>query len=114
MSFPIEFNVFSQVDKQIAELSAKDAMNAFNLFRAAEFYLHNDRDMNAALKWINEALGKSPKNFRFGLLKAKIQYKADDREAALVTIAESNAWARERNNANYIKQTQDFWDSIKD
>ena len=31
----------------------------------------------------------------------------------LKVIADANAWATEAKNANYIEQTQVFWDSIK-
>ncbi len=114
VKFKIEFDVDSQVDKQIAELSkAEGGMSAFNYFRAAEYYFHNDKDLNKSIEWIKAALAKSPKNFRFGLLHAKILAKQGKKSEALKVIAEANAWAKERNNANYIQQTQVFWDSIK-
>lgn len=114
--FPIMFDVDSQVDKQIAEvLPAEQPANskAFNLFRAAEYYLHNDRDLAKALGWIDDALGIREKDPRLGLLKAKILHKKGDKAAALKVIAEANAWATEQKNANYVQQTREFWDSIK-
>jgi hypothetical protein len=39
--------------------------------------------------------------------------KQGKKAAALKVIAEANAWAKEKNNSNYIEQTQIFWDSIK-
>jgi hypothetical protein len=112
--FKIDFDVDALVDKQIAELSAAPkAMTHQTQFLAAEYYLHNNKDLAKADAWIMSAMEKSAKNFRYGLLRAKILAKAGKRDEALKVIAEANAWATEAKNANYIEQTQDFWDSIK-
>lgn len=114
VGFTIEFDVASQVDKQIAELLKDEATaNPFSYFLAAEYYFHNDRDQDQAIEWITKGLEKSPKNPRFGLLHARILSKQGKKAEALKVIAEANAWARESNNANYTEQTQLFWDSIK-
>lgn len=114
VKFRVEFDVDAEVEKQIAALSASDGgMTHPNLFLWAEYYLHNSRDLAKAEQWIVTAIEKSPKNARYGLLKAKILAKAGKRDAALAAVAEANLWAKEAKNANYIEQTQDFWDSIK-
>ena len=114
VKFRIDFDVDAQVNKQVADLIASPTgMTHGNYFLAAEYYLHNDKDMAKAEEWITTAIEKSPKNSRYGLLKAKIQHKGGKRDAALKTVAEANAWAKEAKNANYTEQTQIFWDSIK-
>src|SRR5688572_16402998 len=114
IKFRIDFDVDSQVDKQIAELVASPTgMSHQNYFLAAEYYLHNNKDLSKADGWISAAMEKSPKNARYGLLRAKILAKAGKRDEALKVIADANAWATEAKNANYIEQTQVFWDSIK-
>jgi len=114
VKFKIDFGVDKQVDAQIAELlKAEGGMSHQNYFLAAEYYFHNDRDLDKAIEWIKTGIEKSPKNFRYGLLHAKILVKQGNKAEALKTIAEANSWAKERNNANYISQTQLFWDSIK-
>lgn len=114
VKFTIEFDVDARIDEQIAKLSASpEGMSPQSLFLAAEYYLHNGRDLEKADKWITAAMEKSAKNPRFGLLRAKILAKAGKTDEALKVIAESNAWAKESNNANYTEQTQLFWDSIK-
>jgi len=112
--FPVEFDVNANVNKQIAEL-LKDPETAAhsNYFLASEYYFHNDLDLEKAIGWITDALAKSPKNARYGLLLAKILHKQGKRDDALKVIAEANAWAKETNNANYTEQTQLFWDSIR-
>jgi hypothetical protein len=112
--FRIDFDVDSEVDKQIAALSSSPGgMGHTNLFLAAEYYLHNDKDLAKADGWIISAIEKSPKNARYGLLRAKILAKAGKKDEALKVIADANAWAREAKNENYVEQTQLFWDSIK-
>ena len=114
VKFKIEFEVNQKIAEQIAKLSkAEGGMSAFNYFRAAEYNYHNRRNLDKAIEWIKAALAKSPKNFRFGLLHAKILARQGKTDDALKVIAEANGWAKERNNANYIEQTQVFWDSIK-
>jgi hypothetical protein len=114
IKFRIDFDVDALVDKQIADLVASPAgMTHQSHFLAAEYYLHNNKDLAKADGWILAAMEKSPKNFRYGLLRAKILAKAGKRDEALKVIAEANAWATEAKNANYIEQTQVFWDSIK-
>lgn len=113
--FTISFDVDAQVDRQIAELFAnEETANEFNYFLAAEYYFHNDRDLDKAVEWIKTGLEKSPKNPRFGLLHARILDKQGKRAEALRVIQQANAWARESDNANYTEQTQLFWESIKD
>jgi hypothetical protein len=112
--FRIDFDVDAEVDKQIAALaSTAGGISHQNLFLAAEYYLHNDKDLEKADGWIVSAMEKSPKNARYGLLRAKILAKAGKRDEALKVVADANAWAKETKNSNYIEQTQDFWDSIK-
>ncbi len=112
--FPIEFDVDARVNEQIAKLVASPAgMSHQNYFLAAEYNLHNDKDLAKADEWILAAIEKSPKNARYGLLRAKILAKAGKKDEALKVIAEANAWAKESKNANYIEQTQIYWDSIK-
>jgi hypothetical protein len=114
IKFRIDLDVDSQVDKQIADLVAVPAgMSHQNHFLAAEYYFHNNKDLSKADGWISTAMEKSPKNARYGLLRAKILAKAGKTDDALRVIAEANAWATEAKNANYIEQTQVFWDSIK-
>lgn len=114
VKFRIDFDVDADVEKQIATLAAAPGgMSHQNLFLSAEYYLHNDKDPTKADGWILSAMEKSPKNARYGLLRAKILSKAGKKDEALKVVAEANAWAKEAKNANYVQQTQEFWDSIK-
>jgi hypothetical protein len=114
VKFKIEFDVDSRINEQIAALtSSAEGMSHQNYFLAAEYNLHNDKDLAKADSWIVTAMEKSPKNARYGLLRAKILAKSGKSDEALKVVADANAWATETKNANYIEQTQQFWDSIK-
>lgn len=114
IKFKIDFDVDGGADRQIAAMSASPTgMTHSAQFLAAEYYLHNNKDLNKADEWIRSAMEKSAKNSRYGLLRAKILAKAGKRDEALKVVAEANTWAKEAKNANYVEQTQQFWDSIK-
>jgi hypothetical protein len=114
VKFLIESDVDARVDEQIAALmKAPTGMSHQSYFLAAEYYLHNNKDLSKADSWIVTAIEKSPKNARYGLLRAKILARAGKRDDALKVIADANAWATESKNSNYVEQTQIFWDSIK-
>lgn len=104
---PVEVNVDCNVEAQIASFM-EDMENVSDraLFESAQYYLHNDKDQVKALKWIDLALTKSPKNFRYGLLKAKILEKSGQHDEAISTINQAHQWAVDANNANYMEQTQ--------
>ena len=106
---PIDVEVDKHIDQQMAEfLKDPDQIPHRTYFEAAQYYLNNNRDLNDALQWIDAALEKSENNFRYGLLKAKIQDKHDDSQEAEITINKAHAWAVTANNANYIEQTALF------
>ena len=110
---PVEVEVDQKIDEQMTEFM-KDPGNipARTYFEAAQYYLNNDKDLDEALAYIEAALNKSPKNFRYGLLKSKIQSETGDSQAAILTINLANTWATAAQNDNYIEQTALFRESL--
>lgn len=114
INIPIDVEVDQKIAQQMTEfLKTPDTIPHRTYFEAAQYYLNNGKDLNEALSFINAGLEKSPKNFRYGLLKSKIQDRAGDRKAALKTINEANQWAVDAENANYIEQTDLFRQDLK-
>ncbi len=110
---PIEFEVDVKIEGQMAELmKSPETIPHRTYFEAAQYYSNNGKDLNEALLFINKAIYKSPQNFRYGLLKAKILEKNGNREAALTTVKTANKWAKNKNNDNYIEQTYLFWQEL--
>jgi lipopolysaccharide biosynthesis regulator YciM len=109
----MKLEVASQIEQQMTEfMKTPESIPHRTYFEAAQYYSNNGKDLNEALDFIDKALEKSPENFRYGLLKAKIQAKNNDGEGALITVKIAYQWAKNKNNANYIEQTRLFWDSL--
>jgi hypothetical protein len=115
VNIPFTVDVDQQIAAQMAEfLKSPETIPDRTYFEAAQYYLHNNRDLKEALTWIDAALVKSPENARYGLLKAKIQAKSGDTAGAMETINLANSWAVKTNNANYTEQTELFRKSLQD
>lgn len=115
INIPIEVEVDQKIEQQITGfMKNPDNLPHRTYFQAAQYYLNNGKDLKKTLELIDAALEKSPENFRYGLLKAKIQNKDGDREAALITIDQAHIWAMNAKNANYIEQTKLFKQSLLD
>ena len=113
ISIPIEVEVDKKIESQMQVfMKNPEKIPHRTYFEAAQYYSNNGKDLNDALSFIDSALDKSPENFRYGLLKAKILAKMNNYKNALVVIKAANMWAKNKNNANYIEQTRLFWDSL--
>ena len=113
ISIPIEVEVDKKIESQMLHFMKTPAnIPHRTYFEAAQYYSNNGKDLNDALSFIDSALDKSPENFRYGLLKAKILAKMNNYEDALVVVEIANTWAKNKNNANYIEQTRLFWNSL--
>jgi hypothetical protein len=113
ISVPIEVEVDKKIESQMLHfMKTPDNIPHRTYFEAAQYYSNNNKDLNDALSFIDSALDKSPENFRYGLLKAKILAKMNNCKNALVVIKAANMWAKNKNNANYIEQTRLFWESL--
>ncbi|MEP2936446.1 MAG: DUF2911 domain-containing protein [Gilvibacter sp.] len=115
INIPIKVDVDTKIAQQMASfLTNADEVPHRTYFEAAQYYLNNNKSIMEAMAYINEALVKSPENFRYGLLKARIQDQAGAHQAAMITIEKANAWAVKAKNDNYIEQTSLFKAYLKD
>ena len=106
INLPIEVEVDAKIEAQMAELlKTPEKVSHRVYFRAAEYYLHNKKDLNQSMEWIDAALAKSENNFRYGLLKAKIYTAQGNKPKAISTVKTAYNWAKAKNNANYMGQT---------
>ena len=113
ISIPIEVEVDKKIESQMQVfMKNPEKIPHRTYFEAAQYYSNNGKDLKDALNFIDSALNKSPENFRYGLLKAKILAKMNNDKEALVIIEAANNWAKNKNNANYIEQTILFWNSL--
>ncbi len=112
--FPIVVEVDKHIESQMASLLQEpDSISHRTYFRAAEYYLHNQKDLNQAQTWIDAALTKSENNFRYGLLKSKLFAAQGNLDAAINAVQQANQWATAAKNENYIEQTAVYLKSIQ-
>ncbi len=72
-----------QVSAQLdAAAKGNTALDARTAYQAATFYLDNNKDMNQALKWIDQALEKNPDAYFMHMRRAQIQQKLGNKKEA--------------------------------
>ncbi|MFL6500180.1 MAG: DUF2911 domain-containing protein [Candidatus Udaeobacter sp.] len=72
-----------QVSKQLdAAVSAGTPLDPRTAYQAAAFYYDNNKDMNQAAKWIDQALEKNPDAYFMHYKKAQIQAKLGNKQEA--------------------------------
>lgn len=101
----INFSLIFDQDKDIMA-SIDQAMSGSGnkpYFQAAQYYYNNDKDMQKASEWINEAANASPEAVHILYWKALIQLKAGDKAGAIATAESGVALATKNNNAEYVK-----------
>lgn len=109
VNIPITVEVDQKIGQQIETLLKNpDNIPHRTYFQVAQYYLSNDKNLDKALSMIITALEKSENNFRYGLLKAKIEHTLGNNEAAISSIDLAHEWAKKANNANYVEQTALF------
>jgi len=75
----------NQVSKQLeAAVSARTPLDPRTAYQAAAFYYDNNKDMNQAAKWIDQALQKNPDAYFMYYKKAQIQAKLGNKKEAII------------------------------
>lgn len=72
-------------------------------FSAAQYYYENNKDIDKALEWVNEADKAAPKAYYIKYWKARIQLKKGDKAGAIATAKEGVALAKEAKTDEYVR-----------
>ena len=111
---PVKLDVDNQVALQMKDLAdQKDGISHRDYFKAAEYNLHNDKNLSQAHAYIVNAMNQDKDNPRYGLLKGKIESKMGNDPVAKNTLMAAAKWAEKQNNANYVKQIEVYMKSMK-
>lgn len=103
----VAFFVVADIDSKIMKSIEKTVINdAKPYYQAASYYYENNKDLKLALEWIDKAVSQNPKAYWVLLLKAKIQFKANDKKGASVTAAEVVKIAKEDQDDAYVKMAE--------
>ena len=75
-----------EVSKQLdAAVRAGTPLDPRTAYQAASFYYDNNKDMNQAAKWIDQALEKNPDAYFMHYKKAQIQAKLGNKQEAIAS-----------------------------
>jgi tetratricopeptide (TPR) repeat protein len=105
-----------QVSKQLdAVASAATPLDARTAYQAAAFYYDNNKDMNQAAKWIDQALEKNPDAYFMHYKKAQIQAKLGNKEEATASAQKAIDILKKDKapDESAIKNAQQIIDSSK-
>jgi tetratricopeptide (TPR) repeat protein len=79
-----------QVSKELeAVVSAGTPLDPRTAYQAAAFYYDNNKDMNQAAKWVDQALAKNPDAYFMHYKKAQIQAKLGNKKEAVASAQKS-------------------------
>jgi RNA polymerase-binding transcription factor DksA len=105
-----------QVSKQLdAAVSAGTPLDPRTAYQAAAFYYDNNKDMNQAAKWIDQALAKSPDAYFMHYKKAQIQAKLGNKKEAAASAQKAIDILKKDKapDESAIKNAQQIIDSSK-
>ena len=105
-----------QVSKQLdAAVSAGTALDPRTAYQAAAFYYDNNKDMNQAAKWIDQALEKNPDAYFMHYKKAQIQAKLGNKKEATASAQKAIDILKKDKapDESAIKNAQQIIDSSK-
>jgi tetratricopeptide (TPR) repeat protein len=105
-----------QVSKQLdAAVSARTALDPRTAYQAAAFYYDNNKDMNQAAKWIDQALEKNPDAYFMHYKKAQIQAKLGNKTEATASAQKAIDILKKDKapDESAIKNAQQIIDSSK-
>ena len=105
-----------QVSKQLdAAVSAKTPLDPRTAYQAAAFYYDNNKDMNQAARWIDQALEKNPDAYFMHYKKAQIQAKLGNKKEATASAQKAIDILKKDKapDESAIKNAQQIIDSSK-
>ena len=109
-------NDVEEVSKQLdTAVSAGTPLDPRVAYQAAAFYYDNNKDMNQAAKWVDQALEKNPNAYFMYYKKAQIQAKLGNKQEAIVSAQKAIDILKKDKvpDESAIKNAQQIIDSSK-
>jgi hypothetical protein len=110
----VPVKITTDIDSRIMK-NIDAALNADTrpYFQAANYYYENGKDLSKAKMWVEKGIEQNPKAFWMKMLKARIELKMGDRQAAISTAKEVINLATEAKNDDYVKLASDLIEDAK-
>ncbi|HYG17387.1 MAG TPA: DUF2911 domain-containing protein [Ohtaekwangia sp.] len=110
----VKFSVSADFDAKVMKSIAENtAVQPYNYFQAAVYYLETGKDLNKALEWVNKAAEGMNSPFWVLHQKAKIQKALGDKAGALATANASLEAAKTAGNRDYQAMNETLIKSLK-
>src|SRR3954463_6585040 len=109
-------NDVEQVSKELdAAVTGGTPLDARTAYQAASFYYDNNKDLNQAAKWIDQALEKNPDAYFMHYKKAQIQAKLGNKTEAIASAQKAiDILKKDKSpDESAIKNAQQIIDSSK-
>lgn len=113
---PVTTDAIEKVSQQIeAAVKSGKEQDASFYFSAAGFYLDQNKDLNQAAKWIDQAIEKNPKAYFMQSRKAQIQAKLGNKAEAIAAAEKSNEILKAQPNPDdaAVRNNQQLIDSLR-
>ena len=106
--------ITADIDQTIVKnIEASLASDKPAYFEAASYYYDTNRNLKQALGWVTKATEQNPNAFWVMLLKARIEFKLNEKSNAIASAQKTVALATEAKNADYVKMANDLIASAK-
>ena len=103
----VSLNVTTDIDSRIMKNIETNVINDNRpYFQAASYYFENNKDLKQALNWATKATEQNPKAYWMMLLKAKIEYKLNDKTAGNASALKTVELALADKNDDYAKMAK--------
>jgi len=101
----VKFKITNDYDAKVMADIKQKTENSMSYYQAASYYYDTNRDLKQALEWINKATEKGGMFFQV-YLKAEIQEKLGDYNAAIETANKSIELSKAAKNDDFVARNE--------
>lgn len=107
----VELEITTEIDDKVMkniDKAIKNNPTGYTYFQAATYYYNNDKDIEKASTWIDNAVKDQPNAYYMMLMKAKIEYKAGNKEAGEKASMQTIELAKKAKSSDYIRLAEEL------
>ena len=108
----VDQKVMAQIEEQMANMGDDAQANAGLYFQAASYYFANDKDLQQAQEWIDQAVAADDTKYWMVHLQAKIHAANENYEEAKAAAQKSMKLAEENGNQDYVRLNEQLLETM--